>query len=136
MSEGIGFAGVAALKEITTWLDRPVVDRRVLVVSGFPGVGKSAVLGRIVTTSDTAIRARLPENDEGVRASLGSVACAVHARAKTAMEVATEIARAASARLPEELGDLTEVVQEALEGRGGQRFNVIIDALDEAANDL
>ena len=109
-------------------------DRRVLVVTGSPGVGKSAVLGRVVTTSDAAIRALLPTADGAVRASPGSVACAVHAKAKTALEVATEIARAASARLPAEPGDLAPAIREALEDRGGPRFNVIIDALDEAAS--
>ena len=60
-----------ALTQITKWLDRPVPDRRVLVVTGSPGVGKSAVLGRVVTTSDVALRALLPEGDDAVRASPG-----------------------------------------------------------------
>ena len=46
----------AALTRIVRWLDRAEPDRRVLVVTGSPGVGKSAVLGRIVTTADAAIR--------------------------------------------------------------------------------
>jgi WD40 repeat protein len=125
---------VAALGRIADWLDRPQPDRRVLVVTGSPGVGKSAVLGRIVTTADAAIQASLPPADEAARASTGSVSCAVHARAKTALEVAEEIARAASARLPEDTDDLLPAVREALGERGGQRFNVIIDALDEAAS--
>ena len=132
---GFRFRGrTKALARITGWLDRPVPDRRVLVVTGSPGVGKSAVLGRVVTTADAAIRARLPERDDAVRARLGSVSCAVHAKGKTALEVAAEIGRAASARLPAESGDLAPAVRDALQGRGGQRFNVIIDALDEAAS--
>ena len=47
----------------------------------------------------------------------GSVSCAVHARAKTALEVAEEIARAASARLPEETDDLAPAVRDALDER-------------------
>ena len=62
------------------------------------------------------------------------MSCAVHAKAKTALEVAEEIARAASARLPEDPDDLAPAIREALDERGGHRFNVIIDALDEAAN--
>ena len=50
------------------------------------------------------IRASLPPGDEAVRASVGSVSCAVHAKGKTALEVAEEIARAASAALPERAG--------------------------------
>lgn len=133
--QGYRFRGRArALTRITQWLDRPVPDRRVLVVTGSPGVGKSAVLGRVVTTSDAAIRAQPPDTDDAVRASLRSVSCTVHATAKTALEGATEIARAASATLPAEPGDLAPAIREALEARGGQRFNVIIDALDEAAS--
>ena len=49
--------------------------------------------------------------------------------------MAEEIARAASARLPEQTGDLVPAVREVLAERdGGQRFNLIIDALDEAAS--
>ena len=62
------------------------------------------------------------------------MSCAVHAKGKTALEVATEIARAASAKLPQEPEDLAPAIQEALSERAGSRFNVIIDALDEAAS--
>ncbi len=124
----------AALNRIVRWLDRAVPDRRVLVVTGSPGVGKSAVLGRIVTTADAAIQASLPISDQAVRASVGSVGCAVHAKGKSALEVAEEIARAASAELPQEPGDLAPIIRDALGERGGRRFNVIIDALDEAVS--
>src|SRR5215470_9363209 len=123
-----------ALTRIAGWLDRREPDRRVLVVTGSPGAGKSAVLSRIVTTADAAIRALLPANDQAILASIGSVSCAVHAKAKTALEVAEEIARAASARLPDDPDDLAPAIREALDERGGRRFNVIIDALDEAAS--
>ena len=132
---GYRFRGrAAALTRIVSWLDRTAPDRRVLVVTGSPGVGKSAVLGRVVTTADRGIRASLTPGDKVVRASVGSVSCAVHAKAKTALEVAEEIARAASAGLPDEPGDLAPAVRDALGERGSQRFNVIIDALDEAAS--
>ena len=124
----------AALNWIVAWLDRAPPDRRVLVVTGSPGVGKSAVLGRIVTTADPAIRLSLPPDDEAVRASLGSVSCAVHAKGKTALEVAEEIARAASAALPSEPDDLAPAIRDALTRRSEPQFNVVIDALDEAAN--
>ena len=124
----------AALTEIVSWLDGAMPDRRVLVVTGSPGVGKSAVLGRIVTTADAGIAHALPSDDAAVRARVGSVACAVNVKGKIALEVAEEIARAASAALPIELGDLAPAVQAVLEQRNGERFNVIIDALDEAAS--
>ena len=122
----------AALLKITGWLDREIPDRRALVVTGSPGVGKSAVLGRAVTTADPDATAALPASDRAVRASPGSVACAVHAKGKTALEVALEIARAASAALPDRVEDLGPALRTALAERGNRRFNVIIDALDEA----
>ncbi|MFF4908990.1 trypsin-like peptidase domain-containing protein, partial [Streptomyces sp. NPDC001260] len=132
---GFRFRGrTTALTEIRDWLARTQVRTQVLVVTGSPGVGKSAVLGRIVTTSDPAIAASLPAGDTAVRAVVGSVACAVHAKGKTALEVAGEIARATSAGLPMQVADLASNVQTALEriDRGG--FTVVIDALDEAAD--
>jgi hypothetical protein len=132
---GHRFAGRSrALTRISLWLDRPVADPRVLVVTGWPGAGKSAVLGRVVLTSFAGSGAVPPGDASAIRASPGSVACAVHAKAKTALEVARQIARAASARLPDEPGDLASCVLAALEDRGGQRFNVIIDGLDEAVS--
>jgi WD40 repeat protein len=127
----------AALERITSWLGRTKPDRRVLVVTGSPGAGKSAVLGRVVTTADAAVRsallAEVPTDEAGILAAVGSVGCAVHAKGKSALEVAEEIARAVSAPLPTEPWDLAPAVREALEWRPGSRFNVIIDALDESA---
>ena len=132
---GYRFRGrTAALTAIRDWLDRGGVERRVLVITGDPGVGKSAVLGRIVTTADPTVRKQLPPDDQAVKATAGSVACAVHAKAKSALDIATEIARAASAPLPAVVDDLAPAVRETLTERRGRRFNVIIDALDEAAS--
>ena len=123
----------AALKEIIGWLERGLIDRKVLVVTGSPGVGKSAVLGRIITTADLHSRGQLPANDDVPRAPVGSVACAIHAKGKTALDVAREIARAASAPLPDRVEDLPRVLRDRLAALGRARFNLIIDALDEAA---
>ncbi|GAA1264725.1 hypothetical protein Psi02_63820 [Planotetraspora silvatica] len=132
---GYRFQGRAiALKAVTDWLDRELIDRQALVVTGSPGVGKSAVLGRIVTTADASVQAELPLDDKAVKASLGSVACAVHAKGKTALEVATEIARAASAPLPQQTQDLATLIRQVLAEPRGRRFNVVIDALDEATS--
>jgi WD40 repeat protein len=106
----------------------------VLVVTGAPGVGKSAVLARIVTTADPEAHRSPVANDAAVCASVWSVSCAVHAKGKTALEVAVEIARAASAKLPEQVDDLAPAIHEVLREHDERRFNVIIDALDEAAN--
>jgi Trypsin-like peptidase domain len=77
---GYRFRGrTSALNRIVAWLDQPQPDGRVLVVTGSPGVGKSAVLGRIITTADSAFRASIPTDDRAVCATTGSVSCAVHA---------------------------------------------------------
>jgi WD40 repeat protein len=131
---GYRFRGrTEALTEVVQWLDRATPDRRVLVVTGSPGVGKSAVLGRVVTTADPELRGQLPTEDQAVRASEGSVACAVHAKGKTALDVAREIARAASVALPEVAEDLVPALQRRLAERP-RRFNLVVDALDEAAS--
>ena len=132
---GFRFRGRSeALTAITKWLSRENPDRRALVVTGSPGVGKSAVLGRIVTTADANVAASLPADDRAVRAVADSVSCAVHAKGKTALEVATEIARAASAALPDDVEDFAPALRAALVDHGGRRFNVIMDALDESAS--
>lgn len=131
---GYRFRGrTAALRVIRDWLDRREPDQRALVITGAPGTGKSAVLGRIVTTADRDAASLLPGSDTAMRADIGSVGCAVHAKGKSALEVAREIARAASAALPEQIEDFPSALHDALEGRA-RRFNVIIDALDEAVS--
>ncbi|MFV0459424.1 MAG: AAA family ATPase [Actinomycetales bacterium] len=125
-----------ALTQIVDWLTEPEVPRAPLVVTGSPGVGKSAVLARIVTTADAAVVAQMPA-DDAVRAPVGSIACAVHAKGKQALDVAVEIARAASATIPERLEDAVPAIREALAertlARGGETpFVVVVDALDEA----
>jgi hypothetical protein len=132
---GYRFRGrTAALRAIKAWLDRDTIDRKVLVVTSAPGAGKSAVLGRIVTTADADAVRQLPVSDEAGQATIGSVACAVHAKGRTALEVAIQVAKAASAAIPESLEDFAPALRTALEERTGSRFNVIIDALDEAAS--
>ncbi|WP_250005432.1 WD40 repeat domain-containing protein [Actinoplanes sp. M2I2] len=124
----------AALSAVVDWLGRPRVDDRVLVVTGSPGVGKSAVLGRVVTTSDPAFRDLLPAGDDAVRAGVGTVACAVHVKGKTALDVAVEIARAAAVRIPQSPDELAPALRRRLADRRTSRFNLVIDALDEAVS--
>ncbi|GIF76977.1 trypsin-like peptidase domain-containing protein [Asanoa siamensis] len=127
-ARGTHFRGrTAVLRVVGDWLDRPGPDGRLLVVTGAPGIGKSGVLGRIVTTADAAA-ARL---DPGDTAARGSVACAVHAGGKDALAVATEIAVAASAALPHAPGDLLPHLRDRLATRPA-RFNLVVDAIDEA----
>ncbi|GAA2464354.1 trypsin-like peptidase domain-containing protein [Winogradskya humida] len=131
---GSRFRGrAAALRVIKHWLDEPATRDSALVVTGSPGVGKSAVLGRIVTTADAAVRAGLPSEDTAELATEGSVSCAVHAKGKSALEIATEIARGAAVALPSQPIDLVPALRARLTRRSG-RFNLVIDALDEAVS--
>ncbi|MGW6941632.1 trypsin-like serine protease [Streptomyces xanthophaeus] len=137
--KGFRFRGrTAALTTIVDWIE-DLPARKALVVTGSPGVGKSAVLGRIVTTADREIADMLPSDDTAVRTPVGSISCAVHAKGKTALDVAVEIAAAASAALPDDIEYLPENLREALKVRASARddgvppdFTVVIDALDEA----
>ncbi|MFC4064452.1 hypothetical protein [Actinoplanes subglobosus] len=122
----------AALRAVTGFLDRGTPDGHVLVVTGSPGVGKSAVLGRIVTTADEGIRRALPADDDSVKARVGSVSCAVHVKGKTAHDVAVEIARAAAVRLPDDVTQLAPALLARLTRHPQGRFNLVLDALDEA----
>jgi WD40 repeat protein len=123
-----------ALTELVSWITSDQPQHSALVVTGSPGVGKSAVLGRIVTCADPQIAAQLPAEDDAVRAPVRSIACAVHAKSKTALDVATEIARAASAPIPQQTGDLALSLHAVLANRPARNFTVVIDALDEAAS--
>jgi WD40 repeat protein len=122
-----------ALHRLVGSLDHPVPSGRPLVVTGSPGVGKSAVLGRLVTTADPALRREIPTDDTAVCATLGSIACAVHVKGKSALDVAEEIARAAGIGLPAAPIDVVSALCDHLAGRRA-RFNLIVDALDEAAD--
>ena len=122
-----------ALERIVAWLVADHVPRTPLVITGAPGVGKSAVIARIVTTADAQVVQELPSDDTAVRAPIGSVGCAVHAKGKTALDVAREIARAASAALPTTADETAAALRNALtEKTGSLRFVVVVDALDEA----
>ncbi|MCA2211929.1 trypsin-like peptidase domain-containing protein [Jidongwangia harbinensis] len=124
----------AALSAVVGWLERGILDDRILIVTGSPGVGKSAVLGRVVTTADAGIRSSLPDDDDAVKAEVGTVSCAVHVKGKTALDVAAEIARAAAVRLPDQVADLAPALCRRLGDRDAPRFNLILDALDEAVS--
>ena len=133
---GYRFRGrTAALHQIVAWLDRGEPDRRVLVVTGSPRRRevRGAGAGRHYRRCRHPRRCSRPD-DHAVRASVGSVGCAVHAKARRRWRSPRRSPAPRRARLPERPGDLVPAIREVLEERGGRRFNVIIDALDEAAS--
>jgi WD40 repeat protein len=106
------------------------------VVTGEPGSGKSAVLGRLVTLSDPTRRTHAlqagvePGTDPGER----SLDVVIHAGGKETEQILDLIAEGAGLQLrAESLTSRIEELQAALRDRKSTRpLMVVVDALDEA----
>lgn len=121
----------AALERIVDYLD--AADQQgPLTITGSPGVGKSAVLARVVTTSHEPWACALPQDDTAVRAAPGSVSCAIHAKNKTALDIAQIMIETAGGKSINELDEFTIELRRVLKSE--EQFNVVIDALDEAVS--
>jgi WD40 repeat protein len=123
-----------ALGELADWLATPAReanDRRMRVVTGSPGSGKSSVLAHLVVLADTGMRDHVPDvyKRDHPRGLIGSVDVAVHARDKDTAAVVREIAAAAGVKASTPIDLLV-----ALSDRGGP-FTIVLDALDEALPD-
>ncbi|MEO1636580.1 MAG: hypothetical protein AAFS04_16030, partial [Cyanobacteria bacterium J06631_9] len=122
----------SALCEIVTWLadDYPGM----LVVTGPPGSGKSAVIGRIVSLSSPREREKLLAQ-ETIPAQLDpgaeSIDLHLHARGMTVELAAAELAH--QLRLEDEAG-LYGVLAEARRVKTKRPLKVVCDALDEAGS--
>lgn len=119
---------VDVLRRLSSWLAGTDCDHRAIVVTGSPGAGKSAVLGRLVVLSDPASCETIPPATIplGTEPGIGSIDVAIHARHKTMAELVAGIAAGA--------GLDTDVVDElvtALSERA-EPLVVVVDALDEA----
>ena len=84
----------AALTELGGWLADPAADARLRILTGDPGSGKSAVLGRLVTLADAVAEPGAPAAPvhPGRTLAAGSVAVALLARGKAVGELLTELA--------------------------------------------
>jgi WD40 repeat protein len=121
------------LTELVSWLTASDSDGTGRIVTGNPGCGKSAVLGRIVALSDPGYRARmdLATADPAAVVPENSVAVAVHARHKALEEVVAKIATGLGID-----ADGPASLLQALSRRGRSESSVVIvvDALDEAGS--
>jgi WD40 repeat protein len=129
----------ALLRELTGWLEQSPSDRRVRVVTGPAGAGKSAVLAWLCALSDPQLRVEV----EGVNPSAlavpeevpspGRVSAAIWLRgvgedeAARSLAAALEVPVAADAGTAAVLAALSE-----LEAAELGRLVVVADALDEA----
>ena len=133
---GSYFTGrVRVLTELAGWLGNTSdADARARVVTGGPGSGKSAVLGRLLWLADPGRWEQESISAAGVPGGtvppLGAISVAVHARGRTVDEVAAEVAQALE--IPESGADgLLAALRESWQPRP---VVVLVDAVDEAAD--
>jgi hypothetical protein len=121
------------LAEIVSWLTAAEGDGAGRIVTGNPGCGKSAVLGRIVALSDPDYRARidLSAADPATVVPKNTVAVAVHARHKALEEVVSKIA---SGLMIEADGPAALLQELSRRARLEPPIVIVVDALDEAGS--
>ncbi|WP_167406110.1 caspase family protein [Amycolatopsis thailandensis] len=118
-------ARTTALRELAAWLHAERHDRRARVVTGQPGSGKSALLGRLIllTEPDEPARAR---TDPDALPPAGLQIVPLHARRATRDSLTRDLATTLGA--PE--ADLDELLQILAERPAP--LVIVVDALDEA----
>nr|WP_272919712.1 caspase family protein [Streptomyces sp. SID4945] len=132
--QGLYYSGRTAVRDaLAAWITSPDGDGRGRVVTGPPGCGKSAVLGRIVALSHDEYRGRLGPGAEESVIPVGCVTASVHARHKRLEEITARIASAVGAP-----GDGVPSLLQELSRRGraaGRPVVIVVDAVDEAGSD-
>jgi len=135
---GSYFTGrVRVLGELSAWLAQPdAVDCRARVVTGGPGSGKSAVLGRLIALADPQLQDKWKAS--GTHAPAGTVPppgvtiVAVHAHTRPVDEVAAQIAYALGVRETTAVG-LLGALRNDWKPRPAA-VAVMVDSVDEAAD--
>lgn len=122
-----------ALEHLVGWLTAERGDSRGRIVTGSPGCGKSAVVGRIVAMSDPTYRRVLVHEDEPAAGKVPArlVDSAVHARHKLLPQIVDQIA----AELGMEVDGAGQLLREIGQmARRRDRVVIVVDALDEAGS--
>ncbi|MEU5313661.1 hypothetical protein [Streptomyces sp. NPDC021562] len=139
--DGYFFHGrVAALRSIVGWLRTE--GSGMFVVTGAPGSGKSALLGRLAVLSDPSYREEVDRADPrivraaapGTVPDIGAIDVGVHARGKHVLDCVAELADALGLPAPRRGWKGPEQFVSAV-SRTGRRLTVLVDALDEALPD-
>jgi WD40 repeat protein len=113
-----------ALGDIVTWLRGN--GRTSRIVTGGPGSGKSALIGRLVVLSDHYRRPTVPTRDlaEQTIPPEGSIATGIHARGLTTAQVLSAVCAA--------VGATADTGSDLLREMREQETTIAIDAVDEA----
>jgi WD40 repeat protein len=119
-----------AISHLASWLGNVDSDRRPRIITGNPGSGKSAVIGRLAALADPQLRSRIPELHRLPSETLppigAYIAATIDARAKTDEQLIEAIASA---------GDLTaSTVRDLVDRLEEDRAPLVVavDGLDEA----
>ncbi|MFD8707188.1 NACHT and WD repeat domain-containing protein [Kitasatospora sp. NPDC059648] len=131
--EGVSFIGRRhSLRKITDWLCSSGRSG-IMVVTGAPGSGKSALLGQIamMTIQDTPQYRKLTAQQRGRLA--GAIDAGIQCRGRSAMEAACELARGMQIEEPEagwkEVGEVVKALIEECRHQAEAAF--LVDGLDE-----
>jgi hypothetical protein len=129
------FAGrEAVLRRLVGWMR--TAKHGVRILTGRPGAGKSAVMGRLATLSDPIYRKAtitakaMAAEDEATVPPEGIIDVAIHAKGKTLDVCARALARALRISIGSDIAvDIEGLV--AAVGKLDRQLTIIVDALDE-----